>query len=1126
MKTRIVIAFLFLSSSIFAGNIYYLQSVSNTWQGKPSDKVITSTSTSSVSKLAEGDEIWITGGDYTLDNSGVNNVTVRGGFAGTENNPDERDGKHITSITNDINQTGWNFDGFTFKMSVFLKGDVFVINSIISNYNDQTICPLHIEGSSPQGVLVENCWFYNNNTKRGALWCYHGIVSSCSFVNNHSRYAAGALWCEYDVLIENCFFYGNTEGVSYTPRDIYAGYSYASERNISGNLISTKPYDYSTNNTQYNHSDSYIKFSADKCTLLQNDASPFVDKGSVSIEDFPIKTIWGTPRFCDKIDIGCAEFQKAYAKLYDITVSKPSFIKEEGWSVKDTDFVIVSGLECFYPPLDTVEYEFAQGNAFAVRNWHFKKVNCTQGSCETDREWDLSKGNVVRYELDDNPFDSLLITATQAVDTFQLKLYVPNKSGVNATAIRVSEYNTSLAPDSQSAMVYVGEEVTLKVDYDSDHYHFDGWYIDNNFVSNQAEYIYKVSSDTPFGRNEQVVYAYVVPNTMDVSYKVMPDNSYGSVVTEPSSLSSVVYGDSVAFYATPAAGKEFKHWIDSCEVKVDTIYDSQFKAEIVHNHVYKAMFEDIKYNVDVHTTINGERQSDVHKGIKSLTGGGQFLYNESTSLKIETLDGYEFRGWLCPAISIDTLKSNPYSLSNIKKDYEFEACLKRVTYKVTASVEPADWPVTITQSNEDGIYFLGDTVVITVSDTVRMDSWQKRSGDSWKKYAAACSQIEVYDIDKAYEFRAVYNPELMLLDLKSADDSKGSVSYSGSLTLNSDVTVSAEAEEGYDFDYWETATGTLYEPAEFTFKITQDTTLIAHFAPKQFKVTTTAKIINHTELEADDYVKYDPLVYVQYDSAVVLTPECAEGFDVVGWIVNGSDTIKGNELVLSQVQSDKDVTLFVSHRVVRVLAYAFPLDAGFEVHQANESGLYYYGESATITADSSRYLMAWHVFNGENWVGYKGGQLEDITKLTIDSLNGSMIIRAFYNMSMRFINFEVSDPEYGYVEYETKNFGYFCFGDTCTVTAYTYEDPKGKFVRWTSGDQVLSEQNPLVFRIETDSTIVANFAPDEPTEVIEEQEELNSVDNKDKPYKTIIDNQIVIIAGGRKFNLLGVELKE
>jgi len=1064
MKTKLLIAFTLFCGTLTAGNIYYLQSASNIWQGKPSDKVITSTSTSDVSQLVAGDEIWITGGDYELDNSGVDSVTVRGGFAGTENNPDERNGKQTTSFTNDINQTGWNFDGCTFKMSVTLTGDVFVRNSIVSNYNNQDVCPLHIEGSSPHGVLVENCWFYNNNTQRGALWCSHAIVRSCSFVNNHSRYSAGALYTQNDVVVENCFFYNNTEGVGNTSRDLYLGNSYKSVRDADGNLISSNYNEYGSN-IQYVHSDGYIQMSATNCTLLQNDASPFIDKGEVS-DSIKGKTIWGVNRYCDRIDVGCAEFQKPFSYFAGNTVKRPSFIKEEGWSVVDTSFVIKNGLGHFYAPGTELSFSFEQGDSFDVRNWHFNEG----GGKQVDYTWDRTHGDTVRYETDTNVFDTLFITSTQVIDTFKIKAYAPLKEGVNSVTVELSEYNTS-----QDTLVYDGEEITLKIDYDSTDYHFKGWYCENEIISGKTEFTYKASTKSPFGIDVQRIQAYVLPDQMDVSYAIYPDDTYASVTTIPENLDNVFYGDTVSFKLIEAAGKSFKYWIDSTDVSVDTIYEKEFDALIQCHHVYKAYLEDIIYNVTVFSTINGKRYENPQRGLASVTGDGEFLYNDNTDLGVTIDKGYLFMGWRCPEITLDTLKENPYSLTGIKQDFEFEACLQVEIFKVDATVEPAGWPVTISQTNPDGQYHLHNNVTITVSDTLRMDCWQKYSNGTWKKYASACSQVSIPNISDNYQIRALYNPDILIADIRSEDEEKGSVQTTGAVTKGSEVTVSATANEGYEFDHWQTPWGAITEPAEFSFTLTQDTTLVAVFKEIQFNIFTTAEIVNHKDLKAEDYVKVDPVTTVNYDSTAIISAELAEGFDIVCWVVNRKDTVRRRVLKIDEVKEDMDVKLLVNHRVLKVSAYAEPESAGFNVYQTNESGLYYYGDSLTVVADSSVYLMGWHVFNYKDWVndwvGYKSGELEDLTRLHIDSLTESLTLRAFYNLDMRFIDFEVSNPEYGSVEYKCKNFDYFCKGDTCDVRADVNRE--GRFDKWTSNDSLITHNKSFSFEIDTDSTFVA-----------------------------------------------------
>ena len=74
-----------------------------------------------------------------------------------------------------------------------------------------------------------------------------------------------------------------------------------------------------------------------------------------------------------------------------------------------------------------------------------------------------------------------------------------------------------------------------------------------------------------------------------------------------------------------------------------------------------------------------------------------------------------------------------------------------------------------------------------------------------------------------------------------------------------------------------------------------------------------------------------------------------------------------------------------------------------------------------------------------------------------------------------------------------------------------------KFVNWTSGETVVSTENPYKFTVTADVDLVANFVKDQGTA-------LDNLNTTVAPVKMIENGQMIVIKNGVKYNVLGAKL--
>ncbi|OFY53926.1 MAG: hypothetical protein A2X22_04130 [Bacteroidetes bacterium GWF2_49_14] len=163
-----------------------------------------------------GTQLWLKSGTYPVSTTlNFDNIAVYGGFAGTEQQLDQRNWKLYPSVIDGGNAISpLRNSNLTAMVSSVLDGVIVQngLNQVGANGNEN--------GGGmilASGAVLQNCIFRNNRTQNGkngaALHCHQGSVTieNCLFVNNSSSGNGGAVQVGGGVTanIINCTFANN-----------------------------------------------------------------------------------------------------------------------------------------------------------------------------------------------------------------------------------------------------------------------------------------------------------------------------------------------------------------------------------------------------------------------------------------------------------------------------------------------------------------------------------------------------------------------------------------------------------------------------------------------------------------------------------------------------------------------------------------------------------------------------------------------------------------------------------------------------------------------------------------------------------------------------------------------------
>ena len=316
------------------------------------------------------------------------------------------------------------------------------------------------------------------------------------------------------------------------------------------------------------------------------------------------------------------------------------------------------------------------------------------------------------------------------------------------------------------------------------------------------------------------------------------------------------------------------------------------------------------------------------------------------------------------------------------------------------------------------------------------------------------------------------------------DPAMGTVEGAGVYNYGATATLTATANEGYEFVGW-TVNGETLTDNPLTLTITSDVTVVANFKAIEHTVTVTVNDPVMGSVEGAG-------VY-NYGASATLTAIANEGYEFVGWTVNG-ETLLENPLSLTVTS---DVTVVANFKAIEHTVTATVNDPA--MGSVEGAGVYNYGATATLTATANE---------GYEFVGWTVGEntlTENPLTLTITS---DVTVEATFAAVKYNVIVLINDSTMGIVE----GAGVYEYGTTATLTATPYAGYE--FVNWEVGGETYYT-NPLELLVNANMTVVLTFKSTVVTSV--DNVEGNSV----KVEKLFRDGQLYILRGEEMHTITG-----
>ena len=334
---------------------------------------------------------------------------------------------------------------------------------------------------------------------------------------------------------------------------------------------------------------------------------------------------------------------------------------------------------------------------------------------------------------------------------------------------------------------------------------FTNWTENGDVVSENANYSFTVNCDRILVAN----FSEMQPDEYNI--QVSPNPSNGGMVS-----GGGIYheGDECTVIATANEGYKFSKWTENGD---DVSTEARYTFTVERNRTLVAMFEQKSYTITV--TANPEDGGTV-------TGWGTYAYGATCILTATPNPGYTFTNWKKGNVIEST---EPIYSFEVTEDASYTATFTAVQqYTITVMADPEDGGMV----SGGGTYEHG---VICELQAIPAQGYQFHN---WTRNGTVVST------DPHYSFEVVRNEtyiahfsEVIItyytITTEVVPEYAGMVTGGGQYPEGSNVTLRANANEGYLFTGWKEDGNLISTNPVMNITVTSDRTIVAYFAPSQ-----------------------------------------------------------------------------------------------------------------------------------------------------------------------------------------------------------------------------------------------------------------------------------------------------
>ena len=423
----------------------------------------------------------------------------------------------------------------------------------------------------------------------------------------------------------------------------------------------------------------------------------------------------------------------------------------------------------------------------------------------------------------------------------------------------------------------------------------------------------------------------------------------------------------------------------------------------------------------------------------TVSGGGTYNQGQSCTVTATANSGFTFTNWTENGNVVSTQANYTFTVTgNRTLVANFQS--QQQSYTITVSANPTNGG----SVTGGGTYQQGQSC--TVSATAA-------TGYTFLRWTENGSQVST---NPNYTFTVTSNRTLVAqfqqqnytISVSANPSNGGTVTGGGAYHYGDNCTVIATPANGYAFTNWTENGNVVSTQANYTFTVTGNRTLVAHFQAQTYTITATANPSNGGTVTGGGTFNYG--------QSCTLTATPASNYNFVRWTKNGSQVSTNPTYTFTVTESAAYVAHFELQSFT-VSVSANPTNGG----TVTGGGTFNYGQNCTVTASANQ------GYNFVNWT--EGGNVVSTNANYSFTVTANRTLVANFTLQTVQITANV-DPAVGGT---ASGGGTYNYGDVVTVTVETNEDYA--FQNWTENGSVVSEERTYTFTATTNRILVANL---------------------------------------------------
>ena len=274
-------------------------------------------------------------------------------------------------------------------------------------------------------------------------------------------------------------------------------------------------------------------------------------------------------------------------------------------------------------------------------------------------------------------------------------------------------------------------------------------------------------------------------------------------------------GQSCTVTATPNAGYSFTNWTENGNV-VST--NRNYTFTVTGNRTLVANFQAQPQNYNITVSANPSNGG-------SVAGGGTYQQGQSCTVTATANTGYAFANWTENGNVVSTQTNYTFTVNGNRT---LVANFTPQQYTITATADP------VNGGNVTG----GGTFNYGNSCTLSATPATGYTFVNWTKNGSQVSTNATYTftVTESAAYVAHFQLQSFTVNVTANPAEGGTVAGGGTFNYGETCTVTATANEGYDFVNWVQGLFSVSEEATYTFTVTNNVNLTANFALQTFEV--------------------------------------------------------------------------------------------------------------------------------------------------------------------------------------------------------------------------------------------------------------------------------------------------